>query len=195
MVTNSQIEERLFDYFNDVFGAERALFGFSDDENEAYIVDRQTDSPRPAASTVLFYRVESVAPIGGMITSDEVLIDRTGSRTEYIERQRKVHVITNILSKYKGLAKDAINFFIAASQTSRGYNSSYTGTFEFPLHNIANDLRDLTNLENDAWTERVEADLYFNFKDRIDLDVQNMIVAPSSVELTRTKVNYDIELK
>lgn len=199
MIGIFDIEERIYDYFDTIFGSEKSWFKFNTSASSCFLVDRETDTPRPPASTILFYRVDSVEPMGNTISIDDVIIDRT-TRQESVETWRRVHVIVNILSKYKGDAKDALNFILASNQTTRGYSACYTGTgvtstFEMPLYYIDPNFRDLTDLENRAWTERVEADFFFNYKDTITFDNQPLIEAPSSVYLTKTKVDYIVELK
>jgi hypothetical protein len=198
MIGVYDIEERIYGYFDTIFGSEKSWFRFNTASSACFLVDRETDAPRPAASTLLFYRVDSVSPMGNTISIDDVVVDRA-TKEESVSTWRKIHVIVNILSKYKGDAKDALNFILAANQTTRGYNASYITTgatgFEMPLYYIDPNFRDLTGLENTAWTERVEADFYFNYKDSITFGEQGLITAPSSVYLTKDKVDFDIELK
>jgi hypothetical protein len=203
MIKTLDLEQRIFDYFNSLMAGDQTNFGFSSNPNLCYVAERGTDTPRPNEETLLYYRVDSVTPFGNANMVDDVIIDRT-TKIERVEVWRRVHVIVNILSKGKGKAKDALSYLVAVNQTTRGEYASYgvtgtypsvTGTIEFPVYYIDPNFRDLTELENRSWSERVEADFHFNYKDVIAFEEQNLIVAPSSVYLTKTKVDFNTELK
>lgn len=196
MITVYELESRVFGFFDKIFSGDQVSFGLSNSSCAAFIVDRQTEAPRTFNESILYYRVNDVSPIGNYISVDEVKINPS-TGLEYIETLRKVHVVVNILSKSKGMAKTAMNFIIAANQTSRKLDACYSDDFDFelPLYNIDRNIRDLTELENKAWTERVEADFYFNYKDVIDFDTQPLINTPSSVEDVSNIVHFEIDLK
>jgi len=197
MISSFKLEERLFDYFDTVFGTSASAFLFSNSASANYIVGRYYDAPRPAASTLLVYDLLSVKPLGNTQSVDTVTIDRY-TREESVDILRQIEVGVNIISKYKGYAKDALSFLIASNQTTRGAEACYpnisASSFDIALMNI-DGIKDLTELENSMWTDRVEANFIFNFADTLTFGTQNLIVAPSGVELTKTKVDFDIELK
>jgi len=171
-------------------------FGFSSASSACYFSTKQTNFPRIAASTIMFYTVKPPVSFGNVF-SDYSMIDRNDGK-EKIFTWRKVPVEISILTKIKGAAKGALSYMSALQSTTRHYEASYnTGTFDLPLHNLdMNTARDLTFLENGAWNERIDADLYFNYKDEIVLgQTQGFIGVPSSVEDTHNRVDFDIYLK
>lgn len=196
MIDIEDIHRRLFGYFDRVFGDERTLFNFNISPSACYMIDRQTDSPRPAVKTLLEYRVESNEPWGNGVSTDSPTFD-LDTKEEKINVRRKLHVVCNVLSKKKGDAKDALNFFIAANQSSRHQDAAYSDDFDFnlPMHRIDLPYRDLSVLENQAWTERVEADLHFNYMDTIEFGVQYSIPAPSTIFDTKDIIQYELETK
>lgn len=195
MISVHTIEERLFDFFDTVFGSEKTLFGFPSAASSSYLVDRQTTAPRVSASSLLYYRVENITMLGNAVSGDRSYIDRTTGH-EFIDIWRQAHVVVNVLTKRKGDAIGAMNFISAANQSTRHYEACYnTGSFDLALHNVNRDFRNLTALENQAWTERVEADFYFNYKDTIELTETNEFIGvPSTVYATKDKVNFEIDL-
>lgn len=195
MITNYQLEERVFEYFDAIFNGSQTQFGFNSNSEHSFIVDRQSNSPRPAVSTVLYFRVDPPVSLGNQL-SDYAYINRS-TGLEQIDYHRQVRVTVNILSKLKGMSKSAMLYLQALNQTSRHYEACYnTGDFNLACNSIENNFRDLSSIENSTWTERVEADLYFNYKDVIILTEPNsLIIAPSTVSLTKDKVDFDIELK
>jgi len=196
MISILQLEDRLCDFFKEIFKENALDFNFSTNESLRYILDRQTAAPRPDEATLLFYRVEEVTPVGSPIFSDSSSISRTSTK-ETIKTWRNVHVIMNILSKGKGDAKTALNFFFAAIQSERKNLACYSSDYSIvlPLHNINKDVRILTELENAAWTERVETDLYFNYEDTVELDNQQFLEQPATEEDVTDIVQYETELK
>jgi hypothetical protein len=197
MISSYQLEERLFDYFDGIYGTSASAFYFTNAASSNYMVGRYYDAVRPAASTLLIYDVNSLEPLGNTQSVDTVKIDRV-TKVESVEILRKFAVSVNIISKFKGKAKDALSFLIASNQTTRGAEACYpnisASSFDIALMNI-DGIKDLTEIENSMWTDRVEANFIFNFADTLTFGTQNLIVAPSGVELTKTKVDFDIELK
>jgi hypothetical protein len=198
MITNTQLEQRVYHFFDTIFSTDKTQFGFPSAASASYIVDKQSNAPRLGASTLLYYRLDSPEPLGSAGVSDYAKINRS-THIESVDTWRKVHCTVNVISKIKGAAKSAMNFFLAANQTTRHYDASYghNQAFVMPLHKIETPFRDLTALENENWAyvERIEADLHFNYLDNIVFNTQPMILAPSSVEDTTNHVDFDIILK
>lgn len=197
MISAFQIEARLYDYFNTIFGSNATAFGFSASASASFIVGRYYDTVRPAVSTVLVYDVNNITTLGNTQSVDSVSINRT-TGNETVDMLRRADVTVNIISKFKGSAKDAMSFLIASNQTTRGYEACYpslsASSFDIALSNIT-EIKDLSEIENGMWTERIEAEFNFNFADTLSFGVQGLITAPSSVDLTKTKIDFDIEVK
>lgn len=194
MITHYQLEERVFEYFEAIFKGNQILFGFKNAASASFFVDRQTNAPRIAGSSLLYFRVDQPMSLGNQLSDHPYFNRQTG--LEQIDYHKQIHVTVNVLSKLKGMAKSTLIFLQGANQSSRHYDACYdTGDFNLACHNIDQNFRDLSSLENASWTERVEADLYFNYKDVIILsDPGSLIMAPSSVYLTKNKVDFEIDL-
>lgn len=193
MITVTDIEARVFDYLDVIFGDNKTLFGFNQAASACFFVDRQTNAPRLAASTLLYYRVDTPQSKGNLYGDRPYINRNTGA--ESIDIHREVHVTLNVLSKLKGHAKGALSFLELVNQSQRNYEAAYnTGDFDLALHRIDPNMRDLSFLENAAWAERAECDIYFNYVDTISLsDSGSMVRAPSSVYATKDKVEFSID--
>lgn len=196
MISSYQLENRVYDFFDTIYQDDKSIFLFDNSASGSFIVGRYYDTPRPSASTILVFDLKSIMPLGSSLSSDEVVLDRV-TREEYINMIRQANVTVNIISKYKGCAKDAMSFLLAGLQTTRGNEASYpsmsASSFDISCVNVT-DIKDLSEVENSMWTERVEAEFYFQFKDRLSFGSQSFIDAPSSVYLTKNKIDYDIDM-
>lgn len=76
MISQTQLEDRIFDYFNVLLKDNVLPFGFSTDLNERYLVDRQTNAPRVNDETVIYFRIESKKPMGRTRGSTRARMDR-----------------------------------------------------------------------------------------------------------------------
>lgn len=195
MISEFVIEERVFEYLERLYNGDQSMFGFRDAASACFFTDRQTNAPRLAASTLMYYRVSPPEPLGNL-NSDRAYIDRSDG-IEKIDIHRSVKATLNILSTLKGAAKDTLSYLELINQSSRHYEAAYnTGDFGFPLYKIDRNARDLSAIETGKWVERVEVDVYFNFTDTITLpEPQSLIYAPSSIAATKDKIDFDIELK
>ena len=193
MITSQQLSDRLFQYFDTLFGADKTQFGFNADSDFAFFQDRQNNAVRPEEQTVLFYRIESNDKIGNNISSDTQIYDRLDDK-EKILAFRKLTVVINFLSKKKGYAIDAHNAFNAYIQTTRRDYASYALPFPIVLVNSQKE-QNLSGLEEGAWVERIERTLYFCYNDLITIGDIQFTQQPATVEDVKTIIPYDIQFK
>lgn len=195
MISTYDLEKRVYEFFDAIFYGDQVQFGFSSASSACFFSTKLTNAPRVAASSILFYTIKEVTSFGNTF-SDYSEIDRFDGK-EKVYTWRKVPVEVCIMSKVKGAAKTAMSYIIALQPTTRHDKACYdTGDFDLALHEIDTNMRDLSFLENGAWNERIDADFTFNYKDTIILgDNQPFIEAPSSVYLTKDKIDFDIDLK
>lgn len=191
MITSEQLSDRVFDFFNTIFGANRTDFGFNIDATRAFREDRQNDEIRKADQTILYYRINPVSPMGNSNTSYTRIHNRTTEKEE-IYSVEKMMVTMNILSKKKGKAKDAMKAFLAYIQSDRKYLACYGLPFNFVLINSMKEPRDLSELEEDSWAERVENELLFTYNDKIEVDDAQFTDHPSSPEEVKDIVQYEL---
>lgn len=193
MISVFDIEERVFEYLDKLYSGDQVQFGFGLAASTCFFVDRQTNAPRLAASTLLYYRVSNPEKIGNLFSGRPYINRETG--LESIDINKRVKVTLNYLSILKGCAKDAFNFLDAVNQTTRHYEAAYnTGDFDFPLYDMGNPI-DLSEIETAKWVERIQVDTYFNYTDTISLgETQSLIEAPSSVAATKDKIQFEIDM-
>ena len=195
MISQLQLENRIFDYLNTLYGADALLFGFSTDVNQRFIVDRQTNAPRVGVGTILYFRVEQNVPRGINRGSFGSIRDASTNQ-ERVEMWRDVNVIINILSQDKGKARDAMNFLLAMVNTERDARASLEVLpFDLLLHRIG-DIKNLTALETESWQERIESDWFFNYQDTVILsDVIQWPEQPTTPEDVPNIIEWETKLK
>lgn len=193
MITNQQLSERIWQFFDVIFGSDKNQFGFNSDSNLAFFDDRQNNAIRVTDGTALFYRIEDYDKAGNPISSDTQNYNRDTNQEEIIT-MRKVIVIVNFLAKRKGDAQSAHNAFLAYMQSTRRELACYGDPFPLVLVN-ADKEQNLSVLEEGAWVERVQKVLHFRYNDKIvigDIQFTQTVEGPEDV---KDVVQYDITLK
>jgi hypothetical protein len=193
MITNKQLAQRIFDFFDTIYGTEKTTYGFSSDSNLAFFEDQQNDDVRPQVQTAIFYRLSPPQKIGNKVVSDVQIYNRETPKEEIIT-MRKFILTVNFLSKKKGQAKDAWEAFLAYSQSTRMQKACYSLPFPLVLVNYENP-KDLTALEEGAWAERIEVDLIFNFNDKFVVGDIQFTQEPATVEDVKDIVQFTVNLK
>lgn len=194
MITSEQLSDRIFDFFNNIFLDNRTDFGFSADPTKAFKEDRQNSNIRTTDQTILFYRIEPIQPMGNINTSYTRVFNRE-TKQEEIYTAEKVNVTMNVMSKKKGMAKNAMRAFLIYIQSTRKYLACYGLPFNFVLINSEKMPRDLSALEEDAWVERLELELIFSYNDKIEIGDIQFTQTPSSVEDVKDIVQYELIIK
>lgn len=193
MITNKQLAQRIFDFFDTMYGSEKTTYGFNADSSLAFFEDQQNNDVRPQVQTALFYRLSPPKKIGNKLVSDVQNYNRTTHKEEIIT-MRKFVLTANFLSKKKGQAKDAYNALLSYIQSTRCQLACYSLPFPLVLVNLS-DPRDLTALEEGAWAERVEVDLFFNYNDKFVVGDIQFTQLPETVEDTKDIVQFTVNLK
>lgn len=193
MITNEQLADRVFQFFNTIYGAQRTNYGFSADPTKAFIESEQNNAPRPDARTALYYTLSPTQKIGNKVVSDVQIYNRETLKEEIIT-MRKFSLTVNFLSKKKGYAKDAWEAFLAYSQSTRCRGACYDLPFPLVLVNYENP-QDLSALEEGAWAERIQVVLYFNFNDKFIVGDIQFTQEPETLEDTKDIVQFTVNLK
>jgi len=193
MIASQDLSDRIFDFFDVIFGTEKTDYGFNADSTLAFREERQNDEIRNDDQTILYYRVEGNANRGNSIKSDLVIYNRV-TKKEEIYPVRKVTVVMNVVSKKKGQANDAIQAFLRYIQSSRKSLACYWLPFIFSLVNSDEDIP-LTALEEGAWAERREKKLYFTYCDKIEIGDVQFTQEPATVEDVKDIIQYELITK
>lgn len=193
MITSQVLSDRIFDFFDVIFGAGKTDYGFNSDSTLAFREERQNDEIRTDEQTILYYRIEDNENKGNSIKSDTVIYNRDNDKEE-IYPVRKVTVVMNILSKKKGQANDAIQAFLRYIQSTRKSLACYGLPFNLVLINSDKDIN-LTALEEGAWTERREKRLYFTYCDKIEVGDIQFTQQPVVVEDVKDIIQYELITK
>lgn len=193
MITSTALSNRIFKFFDSLFGTSKASFGFDNNSNLCFIEDNQNNAIRPEANTILFYRIEENEKTGNQISSDSQIYNRDTGK-EIISTNRQITLVINILSKTKGNAKNAMQMLLALFQSTKMSTACYEDPFPFVMINALK-AQDLTSLETGAWTERMEKTLYFRYNDNIvigDIDFTQEI---EQLEDVKDVYQYSLTLK
>lgn len=189
MIKYKDIEKYLANMWVSLLGAQAEEFGFSENENERAQVERQNGAPLPDARTILTFRLDDYenwrSRRYGRAT---VGYDQYGG--EYISELRTFRCVVNIMSKGLGDAFDATRFIIANLQNNR-YNDFVTKNGRLLGIEQIYPMKNLSDLENGTWTERVSFEVQMNFIDTYLVNDPTMFVKkpdtpgdlPNSVEI------------
>jgi hypothetical protein len=194
MISVFDLEERVFEYLEKMFDGDQTQFGFGSAASSCFFVDRQTNAPRLAASTLMYYRVNAPEKVGNVFSDRPYINPTTG--IESVDIHRRVRVTLNVLSTMKGRAKDALSYLEMANQSTRHYEAAYnTGNFNFPMYDFGKPIN-LSLIETGTWVERIENDVFFNYTDTISFtSPHSLITAPSSIAATKDKIDVAINMK
>lgn len=189
MVKYSEIEKYLARMWLALLGPQGDELGFSSNENERVIVERQNGAPLPEASTVLTFRIDEYNDWRSQrYGRGTVGYDRYGA--EVICELRTFKCVVNIMSKQLGDAFDSARFLIANLQNNR-YNEFVQDNGRLLGIEQIGTMVNLSDIENGTWTERVNFEVQMNFRETILVNDPTLFVKkpevvgelPKSVEI------------
>lgn len=190
MLRYKDLEKYLSDLIAFLVAPEAEAFNFSQNETERVIVERQNVYPMPDVKTIATLRVDNYdAWRSHRYGRATVYYDDKGA--EHISELRTCRVYLNVLSKGLGDAFDATRFIIANLQNNR-YNDFIRQKGRLlGIENISS-MKNLSDLENGSWTERIHVEFDVTFKD--DIVVKEPVIfvkkpetvgdLPESVDIT-----------
>lgn len=148
-----------------LLGPQAEELGFSEAENERCIAERQNSNPLPGASTVLTFRIDNYDNWRSQRYGRGTIgYDRYGG--EIIGELRTFKCVVNIMSKTLGDAFDSARFLIANLQNNR-YNEFVSKNGRLLGIEQISKMKNLSDLENGTWTERVNFEVQMNFRETI----------------------------
>lgn len=148
-----------------LLGPQAVELGFSESENERCIAERQNSNPLPGASTVLTFRIDNYDNWRSQRYGRGTIgYDRYGG--EVIGELRTFKCVVNIMSKTLGDAFDSARFLIANLQNNR-YNEFVSKNGRLLGIEQISKMKNLSDLENGTWTERVNFEVQMNFRETI----------------------------
>lgn len=163
MTRYKDIEKYLANMWTYMLGPQAIDFGFSEQENERVQAERQNGAPLPKTSTILTFRIDDYNNWRSQRYGRGTIgYDRYGA--EIISELRTFRCVVNIMSKNLGDAFDAARFVIANLQNNR-YNEFVTKNGRLLGIEQIYTMKNLSDLENGTWTERVSFEVQMNFID------------------------------
>lgn len=190
MIKYRDLEKYLVNLFTFLLGEDAESMGFSTDASERIIIERQNIAPMPDVQTIVTLRVDNYNNWRAQrYGKNHIGYDKHGN--EIISELRTFDVYVNIMSKNLGDAFDAMRFIIANLQNNRYNDFVVQSGRMLGIENIST-VKNLSDLENGTWTERVHVELRMNFKDTTTLAGKTIFVRtptdladlPNSVEIT-----------
>ena len=162
--------------------------------NERVIVERQNGSPLPDTATVLTFRLDDYdtwrAQRYGRAT---VTYDNNGQ--EVVSELRTFKCVVNIMSKKLGCSFDSARFLLANLQNNR-YNNFVNNNGRMLGIEQISVMKNLSDLENGTWTERVNFEIQMNFKETMVINDNTMFVkTPTDLSDLPSSVDFETNVK
>lgn len=194
MTNYKDIEKYISNMFVTLLGEQAVSFGFSDVANERVIVERQNGSPLPDTATVLTFRLDDYdtwrAQRYGRAT---VTYDNNGQ--EVVSELRTFKCVVNIMSKKLGCSFDSARFLLANLQNNR-YNNFVNNNGRMLGIEQISVMKNLSDLENGTWTERVNFEIQMNFKETMVINDNTMFVkTPTDLSDLPSSVDFETNVK
>ena len=194
MVKYKELESYLVDLFTFLIEPFAEEYNFSSNPTERVIVERQNIAPMPDVKTIITLRIDNynnwrVQRYG----SNHISYDALGN--EIISELRTFDVYVNVMSKGLGDAFDATRFIIANLQNNR-YNDFVAQKGRLlGIENVSS-VKNLSDLENGVWTERIHTEIRMNYKDETIIPTGTIFVkTPDSLSDLSKSVNITTETK
>jgi hypothetical protein len=110
---------------------------------------------------------------------------------------RAFTAVFNVFSKLRGSAYDAVRFMMAHLQNDRYKELAQNPDF-FISREWVGEVQNLSYLENSTWVERIQFEIGFTYRDKIETDlVGDFLHTPTDMEdfLEHTMPGIDGEVK
>lgn len=189
MINYADIERYISNMFVSLLGEQAMDFRFSANANERCLVERQNGSPLPDTSTILTFRIDDYNNWRAQ-RYGRAHVGFTRDGQEVISELRTFKCVVNIMSKQLGDAFDSARFLLANLQNNRYNNFVNNNGRMLGIEQIGT-MKNLSDLENGTWTERVNFEIQMNFIETMVINDNTMFVKtptdlsdlPSSVEI------------
>lgn len=194
MTNYTNIEKYISKMFVTLLGSQATTFNYSSEITERVIVERQNGSPIPDTATILTFRLDNY---------DNWRAQRYGRSSrgfdaqgnEVISELRTFKCVVNIMSKKLGDAFDSARFILANLQNNR-YNEFVSNNGRMLGIEQISGLKNLSDLENGTWTERVNFEIQMNFIETIVLnDNVAFVRKPEDLSDLPNSVEFETEMK
>lgn len=194
MIEYRTLTEYISDMFVALLGSDGPNFGFSQDTNEWAIAERQAGAAMPEATTIILYRIDDYNDWSDrQYGSSAHKIDQYGNEIIYELRTFRCRV--NVLSKQLGSAFDATRFVIANLRNNR-YNTFVRQKGRLLGIESVSKVKNLSNLENGTWTERVCFDIQFTFREEVTVNSHTLFVkVPETLGDLAQSVDVNVNVK
>jgi len=193
LIKYKELEKYLSDMLTYMVGSQWAQFSFHEDVGRRFIVERQNRVSMPDATTIGYFRVDNL---------DNWRAQRYGRAAnktdeygrEYLSELRTFKMVVTILSKNLGDAFDTSRFILANIQNNR-YNEFATEQGRIGIENVSK-MKNLSELETGAWTERIQFEITMNYYDTIVIyDPLWFVNKPATIgELETTSIEMENKL-
>lgn len=177
-----------------LLGEQALSMGFSDNENERVLAERQNGAPLPDAATILTFRIDDYDNWRAQrYGRANVGYDKNGN--EVISELRTFKCVVNIMSKTLGDAFDSARFVLANLQNNR-YNNFVNNNGRLLGIEQIGVMKNLSDLENGTWTERVNFEIQMNFIETLVIDDNTMFVkTPTDLSDLPSSVDFETNVK
>ena len=157
-----------------LLGSEATEFGFSSDTSKRALVERQNSNPLPDTATILTFRLDDYNNWRSQRYGNGFVRYLPNGKA-VISELRTFKCEINVMSKKLGDAFDATRFLLANLQNNRYNNFVSEEGRMLGIENIGT-MKNLSDLENGTWTERINVVVQMNYKETIVLNDNTMFV-------------------
>lgn len=188
------IERYISNMFVTLLGSQATDMGFSTLENERCLAERQNGSPLPDASTILTFRIDDYDTWRSQ-RYGRATVGYTQTGNGVISELRTFKCVVNIMSKHLGDAFDSARFLLANLQNNR-YNNFVSDNGRMLGIEQIGMMKNLSDLENGTWTERVNFEIQMNFIETMVINDNTMFVkTPTDISDLPSSVDFETNVK
>jgi hypothetical protein len=188
------IEKYISKLFVTLLGEQAITFGFSTNENERCLVERQNGSPLPDTATILTFRLDQYNTWRSQ-RYGSAHVGYTKEGREIVSELRTFKCVVNVMSKRLGDAFDSARFLLANLQNNRYNNFVNDNGRMLGIEQIGT-MRNLSDLENGTWTERVNVEIQMNFIETMVINDNTMFVkTPTDLSDLPSSVEFETNIK
>lgn len=191
MFRYKDIERYLANMFVYMIGNHWDELGFSSDETKRCLVERQNKLAMPESNTLIQFRLDNFDNWRTNRYRSSSYVSSFGE--EEILELRTARCVITVLSKNLGDAFDASRLLVANLQNQRYNDFVSSNGRRLGIESISK-AKNLSMLENGAWTERIQIEVQFNWRDVISNNDKEMFVhTPEDISDVDNSVQFTVQ--
>lgn len=190
MLRYKTLEKYLANMFVSLVGNNWEELGFDEDETRRCLVERQNKLAMPGANTIIQFRLDNFSNWRGNRYRKSSYTDDSGNET--ILELRTARCVVTVLSKNLGDAFDTYRLLVANIQNQRYNDYVNSNGRRIGIESISQE-KNLSQLENGTWTERIQFEIQINYRDVItNSDIEMYTHTPEDLPDCDNSVRFTV---